>query len=117
MDNDASDCDRNAAEPGGYGLRTACWLRARSPTECVRQSFETLPPTRVVRHGDYVHVLYDVDRWSGSGAITREDVVARLRAALFFDEIGHELALGHFVCETDAATEDRDELRLARSGK
>lgn len=99
---------------GSFGFRTACWLKALHPTAAVRSGLARLPPTRVVRHGDFVHVLYDVDRWRGAGVITREDVVARTRGALYAVEIRHELAIGHFVCETcDAAAHDEDELLRA----
>lgn len=96
-----------------FGFRTACWLRVLHPTTAVRTCFETLPATRTVRHGDYVHVLYDVDAWSTAGAITREDVVARLRSALFACEVSHDLALGHFLCETGSAAHDGAEIDRA----
>lgn len=108
-------CDpcQDDAGAGSFGFRTACWLKALHPTAAVRSGFSLLPPTRVVRHGDYVHVLYDVDGWSRAGTITREDVVARVRSALFAVDIAHELAIGHFVCETGTAAHDGDELLRA----
>lgn len=98
---------------GGFGLRTACWLKALLPTRSLRVALKGLPRTRVLRHGDFVHVMYDVDSWAASSAITREDVVARVRSALFAAEIGNEVALGHFVGETDATTPDHEDIAHA----
>lgn len=95
-------------------FRTACWLRVRMPTVMLRLALQELPPTRVLRHRDFVHVLYDVDGWRAWGVIAREHVVARVRGCLFADAILHEIALGHFVCETNTACADRRELLRAR---
>lgn len=109
----AATTTRDDAEATQFGFRTACWMKIAYPTLGVRDVIAPLPQARVLRHGDFVHVLYDVDAWSRAGCITREDVVARLRNALFTQEISHEMALGHFVCESDDPQEDADEIREA----
>lgn len=107
-------CNRTDAPTGRYGLRTACWLRAsHATTPTLELALDGLPTLRLARHGDYVHVLYDVDAWREQ-ALTRDDVVARVRAALFLAEIGHDLALGRFVCETDDRLLDVEELKRVR---
>lgn len=109
----AATTTRGDAEASQFGFRTACWMKISYPTLGVRDVIAPLPPARLLRHGDFVHVLYDVDAWSRAGCITREDVVARLRNALFTQEIAHEMALGHFVCESDDPNGDADEIREA----
>lgn len=109
-----SDGNRCGTDEGTrFGFRTACWLRIAFPTFAIRAVLAPLPQTRLLRHGDFLHVLYDVDAWSRAGCLTREDVVARLRSTLFTEDMSHDLALGHFVCETPDSVHDNDEIRDA----
>lgn len=83
------------------------------PTPAVRSALEPLPTVRVVRHGDFVHVLYHVDTWSKAGIITREDVVSRVRRRLLEDAMPGEMAIGHYICEGGETPRDDEELREA----
>lgn len=102
---DAARCAR-PGEPPTQRLRTALWLRTPASRAQLEKALRALPCTSIDGarhgpHGDYLHIVYDVDLWDiDDTPLTHAALLSNLRSVLHMYGIAHEPVIGHLLAPT-----------------